>query len=328
MRFRYSIKNLVLGNSRSDALKCEKALIIHRVKKTTPGWVFACPALRESRDRITERVPETEETTHGKVGGTMARRFLVLCVCAAVVFGIFHWTAGNASADERHSIMDAVFSAIENAENLDLSDGNIKISSYEGPVSNKDKKFMALLRAKIRLAHIFRHLEYPEENLTILKGYEVVRMMLAAAASGSLNTEGAPFDLGDYIVFQLILPLELEPLIKELPAYYTAVKSKADWQEKFNLILETGDAWGPSLNRGKTFHLAGFPKVNTKKEYTMAIDVEFKDESLYYSEADSSIEAWLYSFWLRRYQEGSMETVKTILDWLNKKLDEVEKAVG
>jgi hypothetical protein len=224
--------------------------------------------------------------------------------------------------------MDAVFSAIENAEYMDLSDSNMKVSSYEGPVSTKDGKFMGLLRAKIRLARIFRQLEYPEENLFILKGYEVMRIMMTAASSGSLNTGGAPFDLADYVVFQIILPLELEPLIRELPVYYKAVKSKADWQEKFDLILETGDAYGPSLNRGKTFHLAGFPKVNTKKEYTMAIDVEFKDESLYYSEADSSMEAWLYSFWLRRYQEGSMETVKVILDWLNKRLDEVEKAVG
>ena len=258
----------------------------------------------------------------------MAKRMRVLYVCAAVVFCLVLGTSGSVSADERHSFMDAVFSAIESAENLNLSEGNLKIDSYEGPVSDKDEKFMGLLRAKIRLAHIFRILEYPEENLSVLKGYEFVRMMISAASSGSLNTAGAPFDLGDYIVFQLILPLELEPLIRELPAYYDAMKSKEDWQEKFDLILETGDAYGPSLNRGKTFHLAGFPKVNTTKEYTMAIDVEFKDESLYYSEADSSIEGWLYSFWLRRYREGSLETVKTILDWLNTKLDEVEKAVG
>jgi len=258
----------------------------------------------------------------------MTKRICVLGVCAAAIFGLVLWTAGNASANERNSFMDAVFSAIESAENLNLSDGNMKIASYEGPVSNKDEKFMGLLRAKLRLAHIFRKLEYPEENLSVLKGYEVVRLMIAASSSGSLDTAGSPFDLGDYIVFQLILPLQLEPLIRELPAYYDAVKSKEDWQEKFDLILETGDEYGPSLNRGKTFHLAGFPKVNTKKEYTMAIDVEFKDESLYYSEADSSIEGWLYSFWLRRYQEGSLETVKVILDWLNAKLDEVEKAVG
>ena len=43
MRFRYSIKNLVPGNSRSDALKCEKALIIHRVKKKHPGVGLRMP---------------------------------------------------------------------------------------------------------------------------------------------------------------------------------------------------------------------------------------------------------------------------------------------
>ena len=45
-------------------------------------------------------------------------------------------------------------------------------------------------------------------------------------------------------------------------------------------------------------------------------------------EADSSIEAWLYSFWMRRYKDGSMELVKKILDWLNSELDVVESAAG
>lgn len=259
----------------------------------------------------------------------MVKRICVLCVCAMAVCGLVLWTSGSVLANEGHSLMDAVLSAIESAKNLDLSDENLKLGSYEGTISDKDEKFMGLVRAKLRLIHIFRALEYPEESLSALKGYEIVRLMLATADSGSLDTEGAPFDLGDYIVFQLVLPLELEPLIRELPAYYDAIMSKEDWQEKFDLILDTGDAYGPNLDRGKTFHLAGFPKVNKKKEYTVSIEVELNDDSqYYYSEIDSSMEAWLYSFWLRRYQEGSLETVKTILDWLNTKLDEVEKAAG
>ena len=74
--------------------------------------------------------------------------------------------------------------------------------------------------------------------------------------------------------------------------------------------------------------LAGFPKVNKKKEFTLPIGVSTADDSLYYYDGDSSIEAWLYSFWMRRYHQGTMGIVKTMLDWLNERLDEVEEAVG
>ncbi|NLB84141.1 MAG: hypothetical protein GX791_07845 [Synergistaceae bacterium] len=225
--------------------------------------------------------------------------------------------------------MDTVFSAIENSVNLDLSDENIEITMSGDPVSKEDARFMGLLRAKLRLAHIFKQLECPEEQFSIRNGYEIARMIMVASSSGSLNAADAPFDLGDYIIYQIISPLGLEPLIRELPEYYKAVKSREDWQEKFDLIFETGDRYyGPSLNKGKTFHLAGFPKVNTEEAYVAALDVSTNDETLYLGEFDSSIEGWLYSFWLRRYQDGSMETVKIIIEWLNTQLDAAAKAVG
>ena len=259
----------------------------------------------------------------------MTKKVLLLFVCAAAVFGFFHCAGvGSAAAEEVNSFMDAIFSAMENSVNLDLSDENLEITMSGDPVSKEDAKFMGLLRAKLRLAHIFRQLEYPEAPVQINKGYEIARMIMAASSSGSLNTADAPFDLGDYIVYQMVLPLGLEPLIRELPVYYQAVKSRKDWKEKFDLIFETGDNYGPALNNGKTFNLAGFPKVNTEEAYVAALDVSCNDESLYLGEFDSSIEGWLYSFWLRRYQDGSMETVKTILDWLNNKLDKVESAAG
>ncbi len=260
----------------------------------------------------------------------MRRKAVILCVCAAAVFGFFH-CAEVVSAEEdgsSSSFIDAIFTAINNSVNLDLSDENMVITMSGDPVPTEDAKFMGLVRAKIRLAHVFRQLEYPEEPVQIHKGYEIARIIMAASSSGSLNAADAPFDLGDYILYQMVFPLGLEPLIRELPVYYEAVKSREDWQEKFDLIFETGDTYGPSLNNGKTFHLAGFPKVNTEKAYVAPLDVSTQDNMLYLGEFDSSIEGWLYSFWLRRYQDGSMETVKTILDWLNNKLDTAAKAVG
>ena len=232
------------------------------------------------------------------------------------------------SCAEERSVADVLVSAIENAAELDLSDGNLKVGSYDSKISTKDEKFMGLLRAKLRLSSIFSQLSYREKGFTFRNGYELVRLLMEAADSGSHDISGAPFNLGDYVIYQIVLPLGLEPLIRELPVYYDAVMSTDGWEEKFETILDDEEGWGPQLNRGKSFHLAGFPKVNKKKEYITAVDVETKDGALYYSEADSSIEAWLYSFWMRSYDEGSMDMVKSVLDWLNDRLDEVENAVG
>ena len=260
----------------------------------------------------------------------MKRKAFVLCVCAAAVFSFFYCAGGGIAAAEEsnNSFMDTVFSAIDNSVKLDLSDENLEITMSGDPVSKEDAKFMGLLRAKLRLAHIFKHLERPEEAFSIRNGYEIARMIMVASSSGSLNAADAPFDLGDYIIYQIISPLGLEPLIRELPAYYQAVKSREDWKEKFDLIFETGDTYGPSLNNGRTFYLAGFPKVNTEEAYVAPLDVSTNDEVLYLGEFDSSIEGWLYSFWLRRHKDGSMETVKTIIEWLNTQLDAAAKAVG
>lgn len=258
----------------------------------------------------------------------MTRKVLLFCVCAAALFGFASLTGGIAAAAGSYPFMDQIFSAIQGSVNLDLSDENMEVTMAGDPVPTEDAKFMGLVRAKIRLAHIFRQVEYPEEPVQIHKGYEIARIIMAASSSGSMNAGEAPFDLGDYIVYQMVLPLGLEPLIRELPVYYEAVKSREDWQEKFDLIFETGDIYGPSLNNGKTFHLAGFPKVNREEAYVAPLDVSTQDNMLYLGEFDSSLEGWLYSFWLRRYKDGSFEPVKMILDWLNARLDAAESAAG
>ncbi|MDI9370095.1 MAG: hypothetical protein GX181_09005 [Synergistaceae bacterium] len=250
------------------------------------------------------------------------KKFFAVCICVAAAVLLI----SPAAVAEERSLADVLVYAIEDAAELDLSRDNMEVESYNVDISTKDEKFMGLLRAKLRLARIFNELSYQEEGFSFRKGYELVRLLMEAAESGSHDIAGSPFNLGDYIVFQIILPLELEPLIRELPVYYDAVMSVDDWEEKFELILDTDDGWGPQLSRGKTFHLAGFPKVNKKKEYHAAVHVETDD--IYYSEGDSSIEAWLYSFWMRRYDEGSIHIVKTVLDWLNDRLDELEDAVG
>jgi hypothetical protein len=213
---------------------------------------------------------------------------------------------------------------LESTRNLDLSGIQVSPAMGEGELPLEDPKFMSLLRAKLRLIYFLRLREPVYEGIPLSETYDMSTFLDFLDYTGSVNMEGAPFDLGDFMVFQVILPLELDPLVRELLVYYHAVTSQPDWRQKFNIMLESGP-YGPSLQEGRIFRLAGFPRINEDPGYSKALAVE-GTVSLY--EFDSSLEGWLYSFWLRRYQEGSMETVHKILNWLNQRLDEAEQAVG
>ena len=106
-------------------------------------------------------------------------------------------------------------------------------------------------------------------------------------------------------VEQVVKPLQLEATLKELPRYYEAIVATADWQKKFSKIMGEGEY--PSIQRGKIFHIAGFPEIGDKPYYTAAMEIELKDDTMYLSEWDASAEGWLYSFWMRRWREGTME---------------------
>ncbi len=213
---------------------------------------------------------------------------------------------------------------LESTRNLDLSGIQVSPAMGEGELPLEDPKFMSLLRAKLRLIHFLRLREPVYEGIPLSETYDMSTFLDFLDYTGSVNMEGAPFDLGDFMIFQVILPLELDPLVRELLVYYHAVTSQPDWRQKFNIMLESGP-YGPSLQEGRIFRLAGFPRINEDPGYSKALVVE-GSVNLY--EFDSSLEGWLYSFWLRRYQEGSMETVYKILNWLNQRLDEAEQAVG
>lgn len=226
---------------------------------------------------------------------------------------------------QQTNFFEAVNWIIESAKLHDLTPGNMMIEANDGgEIDKDDAKFIGLLGAKLRIARIIKTLGYTSEGSSTL---DLLKFLAVLGGSGSMDMAKAPFNLSDYVVFQVILPLKLEPVIRELPVYYDAIVSVPDWQEKLEAIRELGD-YG-NLNGGKTFYLAGFPKVNRGSGYTSPLDVELIDrDTLAIYEGDSSIEAWLYSFWMRRHTEGSMELVKKILDWLNAELDVVASAEG
>lgn len=238
----------------------------------------------------------------------MKKTAFSLLLLAAVAFLILPTAPATALTAEGIQKYIAAGSA------LDLSDANLQLSNEE---MVKDARFMALLRAKLRLARLVRTAENSDEEEGV--GNYLLRTqagpLIAFLSQGEIPT---PEKLVENAVERIVKPLELQVLVKELPRYYEAVVSTKNWQKKFDKILSRGD-YSP-LEGGAIFHLSDFPEIGDKPYYTAALDIELKDGSLSLYEADGAIEGWLYSFWMRRWQDGTMEATKMALDWLNKAL--------
>lgn len=206
---------------------------------------------------------------------------------------------------------------IEAGAALDLSNENLRDYSGENDFDQtlfNDERFMALLRGKLRVARCIEVMHSEDEN-------EYSRNMLLetpGAIVALLCPNGqllSPVGLAGRAVSKIVRPLELEQALLELPRYYEAIVNTPDWEKKFSKILSRDYA---SLERGVIFHLAGFPEMEHQPYYTQSISVGLADLSFDLDESDSSIEAWLYSFWLRRWYEGNMDAAKLVIDWLNK----------
>ena len=235
---------------------------------------------------------------------------LILPFLAAAMFLLSSAPAESRTVQDIQSYVDA-------AKALNLSEGNLQVKSSEFDVEEilKDARFMGLLRGRIRIARLVDRAMRDSEG-----------------GNGDLNTEVGPIvafllsgqsgiptmdDIVKSAVSNVVKPLELEGILKELPRYYDAVVNTADWQKKFQKIL--AQKYTP-LNGGAIFHLAGFPEIGDKPYYMEAMDIELTDGSFSLYEADTSAEAWLYSFWIRRWQEGTMDAARVAVGLLNKAL--------
>ncbi len=239
----------------------------------------------------------------------------------ALFLTVFMLFGASAALAEEVSIAHVMLGALESVRMMDLSRDKLTITRADTDEQlEPDEEFMGLLTAKLRITKLINQLQYTPGSAGVFDAFELMQRMYE---SGSSDMRQAPFDIAGYIVYQIILPLNLEPAIRELPKYYDAVVSVKDWQSKLDSIMEMGN-----LNHGKIFHLAGFPKVRKAPEYTAPMYISHVDDEVYLYEMDSSLEGWMYSFWMRRYFLGNMDVVKMVVDWLNEKLDEVESAVG
>ena len=158
-----------------------------------------------------------------------------------------------ASAQQTH-FFEAVNWIIESAKLHDLTPGNMMIEANDGgEIDKDDAKFIGLLGAKLRIARIIKTLGYTSEGSSTL---DLLKFLAVLGGSGSMDMAKAPFNLSDYVVFQVILPLKLEPVIRELPVYYDAIVSVPDWQEKLEAIRRIIRNAGEGISKDELEELA------------------------------------------------------------------------
>ncbi|NLL37204.1 MAG: hypothetical protein GX256_06755 [Fretibacterium sp.] len=234
----------------------------------------------------------------------MKKTVVFLCILLAV-FAL--------SAAPAHCLTPkALEELIQQAASLNLSEENLIISlsnADEPPPS--DERFLNLVRGKIRMARLKDSMEEKYQGWDI-PPHQLIGTIFALLAQGEKLPPLDAVALAERTVNLIVKPLELEAVLKELPRYYEGIVSTTNWEKKFNKILSRDYV---SLDGGTFFHLIDFPEINA--EWTQPLYIRLGDGAFELYEMDSSIEGWLYSFWLRRWQEGTMEETKLIVDWLN-----------
>lgn len=205
---------------------------------------------------------------------------------------------------------------LESAKSLDLSDDNLSVvlqvfedgprpTSY-GLDPKEDARAASLLRCQIRLARLLD------------KGRGRFGLRNEAGPAISYLCGDADFTIDGLVknaVEKIVRPLQLEPLIRELPRYYNAVVNTTGWRDKFAKFAEMTELDYARVE-GSIYHNAGFPNMEDSRWLTMAPEISLKDGTFQLYGFDGSVENWLYSFWLRRWQDGTMDAAKAALDLL------------
>jgi uncharacterized protein Usg len=105
---------------------------------------------------------------------------------------------------------------------------------------------------------------------------------------------------------------DISLLIKELLLYHSKIIGTRNWKSKFKLISNNEKYF----KRGKIYHEYGFPQPDSEC-YLTKMEAHYNN-SRNYHDFDASLEAWLYSFWNRRFNEGTIEITHSILKWVIK----------
>lgn len=95
-------------------------------------------------------------------------------------------------------------------------------------------------------------------------------------------------------------------VVEELIRYHDKIIRTKDWEAKFKEISGLG-----GLKNGRVFHERGFPAPSER-----CFSLSGGGEASW----DAGIDAWLYSFWMRRHGEGTMGATVKLLRWAQKAL--------
>ena len=136
--------------------------------------------------------------------------------------------------------------------------------------------------------------------------YATFRSTLSELAKPTQDTS---LDLG---ALKTQLSGDFEAMAEALAESYTGLIGTDDWQAKLDLLkaeLEKKPyAWDAT-----TFHAQGFPKLSSPC-YAESPDLTYGADLSYYGSV--SFEKWLYSFWLRRYLDGTDVVVAKALEFV------------
>lgn len=212
---------------------------------------------------------------------------------------------------------------IEKVRNMSFNAENITFPYAKGKdlvsKAQNDKKFMNLLAARLRLVILLSSncdiYDYAEESVDMCRYVDTnIGSIISLLTDGqTIPPEKLVETLTNNAIDKVVVPLGLTPLIRELPKYYEAVVKTEDWES--NCYIEGGI-------RARDIYLAGFKKLNKEPYYREAFYFGWdKNDKFSLGDCDVTMESWLYSFWLRRYEGGTMEVAKMALDYLNKALD-------
>lgn len=99
-------------------------------------------------------------------------------------------------------------------------------------------------------------------------------------------------------------------LIAKLIVYHDIIIQTEGWQEKLSAIGQGSTSYNIYGEQGINIYHVGFPKHNC---YHFAQLEAFIGNTRSYSDMSSNMETWFYSFWHRRYKEGSFNVVYKVL---------------
>ncbi len=165
-------------------------------------------------------------------------------------------------------------------------------------------RFVSLQRARFNIFR-FHHSLVPGPNFRLLLTREPV--FIARSFEALSGTVSAAVSLPEEMHQDALV------LIDELLDYQQKITTTVHWAAAFDRLLDRRSQWGLAVS--DVYHEAGFPRSTD----TCYHKRKLFDVGTY--QTGHGTEGWLYSFWLRRYQEGNFRLIGYLLqwarDWLN-----------